>query len=441
MDDDRAARKQSRRGMLAGLVGLAVGVVAIPQAADAAAGSAAAGPSRSSALGWDVTDAAFGAVADGVADDTSSIRSALKAAGIAGGGTVTLPAGTYRVSSKLIVPPGVTVSGASKYGSTVATSSPSSGVFVLQNASGITNLQITSSVAQTSGVTIDIRGSSAFVDNCQITQYFVAISVGTPEAGRVVGSRISDVNLYGPSIRSGAGAIQFLHYSSFQVTGCVVAGPDAGTQPSFGIRIRNGDTGTISDTNITKHGRALQIDTPAGEKSFAIHASNSLFDSAGRTADGVTVSSAEISPAGEVYDTKFSNCWFGLSTDQSGCTVAPTSAGLVDGLTFTGCEFVGNADSGLRCVGTGVRNWLVTGGYSSGNRSAGIHSADACGSFTISGHRAGPSGNFGPNRWGMVIDSGADQYVVVGNNLIGNTAGSLFDGGSGPATVIANNLV
>ncbi|WP_214627443.1 glycoside hydrolase family 55 protein [Paenibacillus agaridevorans] len=59
-----------------------------------------------------VTDPSFGAAADGVTDDTAAIQDALDAADSAGGGTVYLPAGKYRVNGHLNVPAGTELRGA-----------------------------------------------------------------------------------------------------------------------------------------------------------------------------------------------------------------------------------------------------------------------------------------------------------------------------------------
>lgn len=67
----------------------------------------------------DITDSsafwALGNVADaggdGVVDDAAAIQAALDAAGMAGGGIVRLPAGTYRVTSTLTIPTKVTLAG------------------------------------------------------------------------------------------------------------------------------------------------------------------------------------------------------------------------------------------------------------------------------------------------------------------------------------------
>ncbi len=56
-----------------------------------------------SALVFNVKDETYGAVGDGSTNDTTAIQAAITACGTAGGGTVYLPAGTYKVSSTLTV--------------------------------------------------------------------------------------------------------------------------------------------------------------------------------------------------------------------------------------------------------------------------------------------------------------------------------------------------
>ncbi|MEO0510653.1 MAG: glycosyl hydrolase family 28-related protein [Verrucomicrobiota bacterium] len=58
-----------------------------------------------------VTDSPFSVPSDGVGDATAGIQRALDAAGRAGGGTVYLPQGRFRITSHLKVPPGVELRG------------------------------------------------------------------------------------------------------------------------------------------------------------------------------------------------------------------------------------------------------------------------------------------------------------------------------------------
>ena len=51
----------------------------------------------------------YGAVGDGVADDAAAIQHAIDTAATVGGGTVLMPAGTYRLESPLTIPAGAAV--------------------------------------------------------------------------------------------------------------------------------------------------------------------------------------------------------------------------------------------------------------------------------------------------------------------------------------------
>ncbi len=58
---------------------------------------------------WNVRD--YGAVGDGVADDTTGFQAALDAAGADGGGIVTAPRGNYLIATHLTIPDDVTLEG------------------------------------------------------------------------------------------------------------------------------------------------------------------------------------------------------------------------------------------------------------------------------------------------------------------------------------------
>lgn len=60
---------------------------------------------------YNAREARFGAIGDGEADDSDALAKALAAAGEAGGGTVFLPPGTYRLTRPLTVPRGVEMRG------------------------------------------------------------------------------------------------------------------------------------------------------------------------------------------------------------------------------------------------------------------------------------------------------------------------------------------
>lgn len=132
------------------------------------------------ATSYNVQDAAYGAVGDGVADDTSAIQAALNAANTAGGGTVYLPAGTYYITSTLTV-----------YDKTV----------VVGEGKGSTVLLVDAGISGT-GVRTDASSTTSFQG---ISAYFDATRSGTPELFTFAGSYASLIN---SSIGMTSGALE-----------------------------------------------------------------------------------------------------------------------------------------------------------------------------------------------------------------------------------------
>lgn len=93
----------------------------------------------------------FGAVGDGVADDSVAIGKAIAFASI-GGGTVLFNAGTYIISSTIVVPGTVTLQGTGPGGTTIIQSSHTARVFSVQSATATAYIAgMTIRYASTSG--------------------------------------------------------------------------------------------------------------------------------------------------------------------------------------------------------------------------------------------------------------------------------------------------
>lgn len=380
----------------------------------------------------------FGAVGNGAADDTTAIQAAVDFVAATGGGIVNVTKGVYQTTG-INLKEGVTLKGEGAYASVIRTTSPSNSIVVMDVSTCVSDIKFLSSVARTPSFYIDVQGDGVIVDNCEFGGYFIGVNVGTIGSSVVVGAMVKDCEFRDPVAASGAGAVQFANFANAAMRNCIISGGE-GVQPDFGVRYLNGDTAFLTDTNITLHGKALLMDTPAGLHCYAATISGCLFDSAGAVASGVTVPSAEILPTGSVYNTKFSNCWFGLASAKSGCYIGTSGSGTVDGITFTGCEFTGNGDSGLTVVGSGVENWIVTGGFSCANTNYGIRAAAGTSLFSIVGHRAGSVSDRGPNNVGINVDVAASSYYNISDcNVYGNATVGIFDGGTGVGATVANN--
>lgn len=374
-------------------------------------------------------------------DKTAAFTAALACPSLAYGGILWLGRGTHQVTNLGTIPDGVELRGESPYVTVIQTTQSGGTVITMDHSTSLRDLKITSSVTRTTGYLVDVIGNSVHMENVEFDTYYIAVTCGTIGGIQPVACLIDNCKFRLPCVSTGSGAIQALNFSNFQVRNTVITGPAlSATQPDFGLRFQNGDTAFVTDCNITLHGKALVVDTPASNNCFALTIDSCAFDSAGAITTAAAVSSAEFIPAGGVYDTKIANTWFGLSQGASGCIIQPTGAGAVDGITFTGCEFVDNGDNGLTVDGAATINWFVTGGFSAGNTNYGIKATNTS-KFVIVGHRAGPAANRGVNNYGIVVVAGtSDEYVIAHNDVTGNTTAGIFDAGTGTNKIIQENL-
>lgn len=374
-----------------------------------------------------VTD--YGATGTGTTDDTDEIQDAIAACSASGGGRVGFPAGVYQVSTLGVIPDGVSLYGDGLGASVISTNSTWATVATTGHAVTISNLKFAPSTTRSAAIDIDVQGNAVTIRDCYFANYYIAINVGTDGGELRIGTQIRNC-IFNGIAAAGSGAIEWMQYGGGLVEGCIISGPASGTQPDFGIRVRNGDTLMLSNTNVTLHGFSLLVDTPASRNTYALSAVNCLFDSAG-TFSGGSASSAYIVPSGGVWNTKFVNCWFGLSAAAHGCYVVPIYSGTVDGLQFTGCEWMDNAGAGLYVVGSAAKNWTVAGGLAGGNGGAGVRAGSSTSRFAINGLVAGDVAGRGPNDRGILLDAGSDYYSIAGSVVTGNTTAGLTDNANG----------
>ena len=370
-------------------------------------------------------------------DETLKLQAALNS--LPNGGTCWLDSGYTYVYSSLNIPNGVTLKGNGAYASVLSTTKISGTAITLNVSSKIENVKLTSSVGMT-GFMLDLKANGSGAYHCEFENYYIGVNAGVLTGTIVVSPEVKDCNFRNPLFTAGSGAAQFINFSNAVFVNNVASGVP-GIQASFGVRFQNGDTAFVDNCNITEHGRSLYVDTPVGYHCYALSISNSIFDSAGTIAGGINVSSAEFNPAGNVFNTRISNCWFGLSKYKSGCSLTTSGAGSIDGIAFSNCEFTKNADCGFIAVGPNVKNWIVDGGFSTGNTNSGVRAALGTSDFIISGHKAGNIAGRGANNVGITVDNAASSnYSITGNVVTGNTTSSIVDLGTGFNARVSENV-
>lgn len=386
-----------------------------------------------------VTD--YGATGNGSTDDTAAINAAITAANGSGQVLINFPNGTYKVSSSVTVPAGVSLVGQN---AVILSSFAAGDVFTLGDTCRISGFKFATSVTRTSGACILITGAQCYADHLAFTgNIFIGIQLGTT-ATKAIASRVSNLTFFTmTNSLTNAGGIFLCNVSDARVEAVTGTGVNPTGQVDYGIRIWEGDTWYIRDANMVRMGRALLIDTPSGKSTFAGRIVGGMFDSAG-TGPGAACNSAEIIPAGYVYDLNITGTWFGGSVSQAGLYVIPSGSGVVDGIGLTGCEFVSNGYAGARFIGANVKNWTITGGEALGNTNYGVDVGGATTNWIINGLRSGVSGvHPGPQSYGVNIQAAAQTGYVVSNcNLRGNTSTALYDGTTGsPSRLVTNNLL
>lgn len=384
---------------------------------------------------------AFGADPTNTSDSTTAIQNAINS--LTSGGIVYFPPGTYKYSS-LTVSNAITLQGTGWSASTLITNSATATCLTMGVSSGLKDLQLASSVTRTNNPYVNIQNNAVLIERLSIIGYFQGILIGATGGAQPVDVQIYNCNFNTPATGAGSFGIFGQLWSNLVIDGVVMSGPNSGTQPDYGLRLLAGDTCYISNTNITKHGTSA-INPANGSNCFAVTAVNCSFDNAGTTSGG-SVPSFTINPSGGVKDCKFTNCWFGYSAGSFGMAMQPTSStGLVDGIQFTGCEFVNNGDGGIIWGNNGsgalVKNVVVTGGAFAGNTNTGIRFYGGASGVTITGSRIGPYAARGANGYGIVIDGGSASadVLIAGNNVIGNTTANISDSATGSNVQVYNN--
>lgn len=125
----------------------------------------------------------YGAVGDGVTDDTVAIQATINAASNAGGGIVWLPAGTYLISDALVIPMGVYIVGAGPRATTIYNNQDGNAFELTETStvyhSGIVNLKINGPASPATNKTaVYLKNCLGIaVDNVVIDNHDIGITI------------------------------------------------------------------------------------------------------------------------------------------------------------------------------------------------------------------------------------------------------------------------
>lgn len=370
----------------------------------------------------------FGAVGDGVTDDTAAIQAAITAAGVSGGNVVLSP-GTYKISATLnLGAQNVSVQGNGRKVTKILQSTASLKTFNV-TASYITLSSFSieyASQGTSGGSAITISGAFySTIDDLYVYKADIGVEyVSGANSNQLTRVVCEDCTRAGINIDSSANVMA----STFQILNSNT------TLCSLGcIRINGPSEGNNFMNGHTYQG-AYSMTTGAASFSMGARPSYNKFH-------GVYLdASANGALIDKTVELDFIDCWFS-SRPGNGAFV-----NQVDGVRFTGGGAINCDQRGVLVEAAAKRvvfkNFMArSNSVAAANIYDGIVFAPNTTDFVVQGCTfTNLTVTFGTQRYGVIVNTGtSDRYVIADNLVSGNGTGGVFDGGSGANKRVANN--
>ena len=379
----------------------------------------------------------FGAVGDGVTDDTVAIQAA-----IATGRQVYFPPATYHVTGSI----NLATSGQHIWGdgnsSIISTGSATADVFVLGGTLGtvIEHLQFTASVVRTAGAYVN-TGAASFctLEHLFMTGFFIGIQLGS---STTIGSmvRVTDCYLYGGAAPGVSTGLYIWGGDDVILKGVLCVG-SAASQLATGIMILSAGDIFLIHCQCIWAGNGVVVAPGSGQVVQSLWFDACLSDTC--SGWGMLI---EASGSGSVQLLKCSNGW-NASCVMGGIGLFTSGTGVIQQVDVVNMVVSNHSGSGIFAGTNGVTHLNIAGCAISANQGGGgaIALAAAMTLFRIASCTIGPCGEFGGNAGpGIALGSGADYFHVVDNVLLGNTGGGLVlpspAAGAGTNWIIRGNL-
>ena len=394
----------------------------------------------------------LGAVGDLATDDTLSLVAAINSAGVEGAGCVYLPKGKYKVTSSIACSPSYDIAltgdgtGISQIRSTVA------GAPTLLAGDHVGTSPRTFSLRDLSmqydGASPPIAGTVAIhAKNLVSPSKFSSFSIQKfydglkLEATSLIGNIFVSDFVVGNTESKGVhllGGVQGVWLTEGKITARQDGGPVSG---SVGIQMDYCNGIYMKSLDCLLNDRGMLVSPSAGETVHWVFGSQVILDTnAGAGLD--------INPqGGTVNGFDLSNSW-SSSNGDIGVKIRGSSASVVDGISLN-MRILKNGLQGIRLLGgpTTFTNIKIDGCsvLSNNQTMAGVSGVQVDGGisgFTIQNCTVGTSSLFANNQTnGIRVFAGtSDNYIITGNNLVGNVSTGLNDGGTGANKVIDNNI-
>lgn len=371
----------------------------------------------------------FGAVGDGVTDDTAAIQATIDVVAPSGG-QVMLPSGNYKISAALnISSQNVFVQGSGRRATKIIQSIASAKVFnITAPYSAISSLSIEyASQGSAGGAAISLSGAFySAIDDIYIFRAYIGFDfINSSNSNQLTRVVCEDCTQVGISILDSfnlmASTFQMLNSNTtLCALGCIrIAGNSEGNNFVNGHTYQGAYSLTTGATSYAMGQR------PSYNKFHAVYLDAS--------ANGAFLD--------KTVELDFVDCWFS-SRPASGATLVQ-----VDGIRFTGGGALNCDQHGVVVEATAKRvvfqNFMArSNSVSSANVYSGIIFRADTTDFVVQGCTATDDiVLFGTQRYGIAVEAGAsDRYVITNNLVSGNGTTGVSDGGTGLNKFVANNF-
>lgn len=310
----------------------------------------------------------YGGVFDGTTDDTNAIKSALSAAGTAGGGVVILPAKTGRIQPGITIPSNVILRG---QGSQTV-------LKLIDNCTTTDNLIKFVSVSNSSAINFAVDGNKANQANTSGTYTYTQYGVYFGSA--------TDCSARGLYVHDTTGVGVQAYNSTHVVVDDCTSNANYYHGYEFEQCLYSSLTNSRASTNQT-NGGSINPGENGGSGSVGVRFIGNTFDSNGSS---------------------------GIDANKSNMS---TSAWLNDGNIIQGNVIIGNGAYGISIYGQD--RFLVTGNLITKNSLAGIHLYQASNNI-VDGNLFENNSQAGNGAWDGILIEGATDGHPSANNTISN---------------------
>ena len=392
----------------------------------------------------------FGAVGDGVTDDTAAIQAAIDYASTTGGNQVLFPSGRYNTSSTInITADGISLVGHGERNTIIQPFFSGGDVILVAPTGGATRLDCfamdgftidpPTAFPRTSGAHINLTSAyQANVSNIEFRDCFVGLKVtGANSAHQVF------ENLIMRGIIAGTGIGILLENGIDQMFNYISINNGVGFEPLAGIKIEQNQALWIDNSDILRCQYGMLIAPGVSQLVTWSFISNTAFDYC--SIDGVRISPFDNSSV--INGLQFVGCWTSSCT-QRGFHITKAGATTVDnipkGIKLNSHRAVNNGSNGfLATTGTQIdiaNSYFGGNGKTTAGTIAGIQFNDIL-YFSVT--TSGSGWQFGYSSTiqvtGLTIAGASNFYRIIGNDFYGNVVKGLSDTSSSTVKQVFGN--